>query len=121
MRLYLVAPCVFLDTTEMHRRSGRLAMLRYLTSRKTLAALFGLVICLTLVYGCFSGQKTLASAPVLLTDPFLQLPSASSVRVVWFTEFAGSKHSVAYGDNFQQTATAILPNSVEHGKTRNQE
>jgi hypothetical protein len=101
--------------TEMHLRSERLAMLRYLTSRKILAALFVLVICLTLVYGCFSGQKTLASAPVLLTDPFLQLPTQSSVRVVWFTEFAGSKHSVAYGDNFQQTATA---NTTKLSRTR---
>ncbi|MEM6717224.1 MAG: metallophosphoesterase, partial [Cyanobacteria bacterium P01_C01_bin.147] len=32
----------------------------------------------------------------LLTDPFLQLPTPSSVRVVWFTEFAGQQHTVAY-------------------------
>ena len=33
----------------------------------------------------------------LLTDPFLQLPTASSVRVVWFTEFPGQAHTVYYG------------------------
>jgi len=33
----------------------------------------------------------------LLTDPFLQLPTANSVRVVWFTEFAGQRHTVVYG------------------------
>lgn len=34
----------------------------------------------------------------LLTDPFLQLPTATSVTVVWFTEFRGSQHSVLVGD-----------------------
>lgn len=33
----------------------------------------------------------------LLSDPFLQLPSPNSVRVVWFTEFQGSTHRVIYG------------------------
>ncbi len=42
----------------------------------------------------------------LLTDPFLQLPTATSVRVVWFTEFMGDRHTVAYGSQLQQTATA---------------
>ncbi|MBF2003095.1 MAG: metallophosphoesterase family protein [Synechococcales cyanobacterium M58_A2018_015] len=42
----------------------------------------------------------------LLTDPFLQLPTANSVRVVWFTEFPGSRHRVEYGENLQQVAVA---------------
>ncbi|WP_244142151.1 purple acid phosphatase family protein [aff. Roholtiella sp. LEGE 12411] len=46
------------------------------------------------------------SAPQLLTDPFLQLPTETSVRVVWFTEFAGTKHLVSYGENLKQTAKA---------------
>jgi len=44
------------------------------------------------------------STPQMLSDPFLQLPSETSVRVVWFTEFAGSDHRVAYGENLNQTA-----------------
>ncbi|OLP17836.1 metallophosphoesterase [Leptolyngbya sp. 'hensonii'] len=44
--------------------------------------------------------------PELLTQPFLQLPSATSVRVVWFTEFAGSKHWVVYGENLEQSVPA---------------
>lgn len=48
----------------------------------------------------------LVPVPQLLTDPFLQLPTANSVRVVWFTEFAGAQHIVEYGDRFAQTATA---------------
>ena len=34
----------------------------------------------------------------LLTDPFLQAPTDDSVRVVWFTEFEGSKHVLLYGE-----------------------
>lgn len=42
----------------------------------------------------------------LLTDPFLQLPTANSVQVVWFTEFPGQAHTVSYGQNFQQQVVA---------------
>ncbi len=35
----------------------------------------------------------------LLTDPFLQLPTPNSVRVVWFTEFLGQQHTVYYGSS----------------------
>ncbi len=45
-------------------------------------------------------------APKLLTDPFLQLPTETSVRVVWFSEFAGDGHLVAYGENLAQTVFA---------------
>ncbi|MDF5725745.1 MAG: metallophosphoesterase [Rhizonema sp. PD37] len=68
-----------------------------------LTTVFLLVICVTFVY-VLSTQRVVTSAPKLLTDPFLQLPTESSVRVVWFTEFAGSKHIVKYGQNNQQTA-----------------
>ncbi|HEY9876830.1 MAG TPA: metallophosphoesterase, partial [Leptolyngbyaceae cyanobacterium] len=33
----------------------------------------------------------------LLSDPFLQYPTSTSVRVIWFTEFQGREHSVIYG------------------------
>ena len=42
----------------------------------------------------------------LLSDPFLQLPTEDSVRVVWFTEFPGSRHEVNYGENLEQKALA---------------
>lgn len=51
-------------------------------------------------------QPFFVPAPTLLTDPFLQLPTETSVRVVWFTEFAGSRHAVEYGENLKQTAIA---------------
>ena len=42
----------------------------------------------------------------LLTDPFLQLPTATSVHVVWFTDFAGSRHWVEYGDRLDKNTIA---------------
>lgn len=64
------------------------------------AVLFLIVIFLSLIMQAFSTQ------PQLLTDPFLQLPTANSVRVVWFTEFPGIRHTVAYGQNLNQIVTA---------------
>lgn len=46
------------------------------------------------------------SVPQLLTDPFLQAPTANAVQVVWFTEFAGSNHWVEYGDGLNQQTVA---------------
>jgi hypothetical protein len=43
---------------------------------------------------------------MLLTDPFLQMPTENSVRVVWFTEFIGSEHKVIYGEKFDREAIA---------------
>jgi 3',5'-cyclic AMP phosphodiesterase CpdA len=50
----------------------------------------------------------------LLTDPFLQFPTANSVRVVWFTEFAGQEHIVSWGQPGQapETAPPNLPNQA---------
>lgn len=42
----------------------------------------------------------------LLSDPFLQLPTASTVRVAWFTEFEGQRHFISYGEGLTQTAEA---------------
>ena len=41
-----------------------------------------------------------------LSDPFLQLPEKESVRVVWFTDFKGSRHQVVFGPNLKQIAQA---------------
>nr|WP_041933885.1 metallophosphoesterase family protein [Gloeothece verrucosa] len=42
----------------------------------------------------------------LLTDPFLQLPTETSVQVVWFTDFAGSQHQVLYGNHLEYSVEA---------------
>ena len=65
----------------------------------------------------------MAQPPVvtLLTDPFLQLPSPDSVHVVWFTEFKGDRHTVAYGDRLQQTVAATttqLSHTQEDARSR---
>ena len=44
--------------------------------------------------------------PTLLSAPFLQLPTEKTIKVVWFTEFAGERHAVQYGENLKQTAIA---------------
>ena len=65
------------------------------------------VLCFTVVSVPSLGQTTMTSAPHLLTDPFLQLPTPNSVRVVWFTEFPGDKHVVYYGENLEKSSRAI--------------
>lgn len=57
----------------------------------------------------------MTSPPQLLTDPFLQLPTETSVRVVWFTEFAGSEHIVSYGENLAQS---VLATTTKLSRTR---
>jgi hypothetical protein len=74
-----------------------------------------LVICFTLISVRSFGQTIMTSVPQLLTDPFLQLPTATSVRVVWFTEFAGVSHIVTYGENLKLTAKA---NTTKLSRTR---
>jgi Icc-related predicted phosphoesterase len=64
-------------------------------------------LALTLVIGVLiQTGAAMSSPPRLLTDPFLQLPTEASVRVVWFTEFAGSRHTVAWDTDLKRTATA---------------
>ncbi|MBW4692370.1 MAG: metallophosphoesterase family protein [Lyngbya sp. HA4199-MV5] len=86
-------------------------MLKHLTRRMLLVAV--LLVILSLVYSTLA--PAMSAKPTLLTEPFLQLPSESSVRVVWFTEFAGTKHTVAYGDGLSSTATA---NTTQLSRTR---
>jgi Calcineurin-like phosphoesterase len=63
-----------------------------------------------LIFGCLIvlslGVFAMASSPRLLTDPFLQLPTDSSVQVVWFTEFEGAQHTVTYGKELTKTVAA---------------
>lgn len=82
-------------------------MLKRLTSRPLLiAAVILAFIALAPILVLFPRQPIMTSVSGLLTDPFLQLPTQTSVRVVWFTEFAGKRHSVAYGQGLTQKAIA---------------
>ena len=42
----------------------------------------------------------------LLSDPFLQLPTSNSVRVVWFTNWEGDFHNVIYGQRLNNSVRA---------------
>ena len=53
-----------------------------------------------------STAQNIKTMPSLLTDPFLQLPTETSINVVWFTEFIGDNHGVLYGDKLEKKATA---------------
>jgi hypothetical protein len=82
---------------------------------KILTPVLLFILSLTLLSVHSFGQTTMTSAPRLLTDPFLQLPTETSVRVVWFTEFVGNQHIVTYGENLDQT---IRANTTKLSRTR---
>ncbi len=70
-----------------------------------------IILALSAVY--FSSMTFAFENPVhsnkndsLLSDPFLQLPTKTTINVVWFTEFAGDRHLVKYGTKFEQQAVA---------------
>src|ERR671932_1635647 len=97
-------------------------MVKCLTSRLLLIAAVLLVfIALAPIIVILNRPPIMTSAPQLLTDPFLQLPTETSVRVVWFTEFAGSRHTVAYGQGLSRSAIATttkLSRTREDQKSR---
>jgi uncharacterized membrane protein len=59
--------------------------------------------------------SSMISKSSLLSDPFLQLPTETSVQVVWFTEFVGVSHRVIYGDQLQFLVEA---NSTQMSRLR---
>ncbi|AFY33435.1 metallophosphoesterase [Calothrix sp. PCC 7507] len=82
---------------------------------KLLTPILLLFLCFTLVSVRSLGQTIMTSAPQLLTDPFLQLPTDTSVRVVWFTEFQGAKHIVNYGESL---ANVVWASTTKLSRTR---
>jgi hypothetical protein len=69
-------------------------MFSSLSRSSRIAAVFFFLFCLTLLIVLVIWTR---GTTQLLSEPFLQLPTQTSVRVVWFTDFAGSRHTVAYG------------------------
>lgn len=51
-------------------------------------------------------QLIMSASASLLTDPFLQLPTEDSIRVVWFTDFEGTNHRVLYGEKLEKSIEA---------------
>ncbi len=64
------------------------------------------LIGLSLVSSFVIPVSTLMFSQQLLTDPFLQFPTETAVRVVWFTEFLGQDHWVSYGEALEQQVKA---------------
>ncbi|MGJ7440961.1 hypothetical protein [Aquipuribacter sp. MA13-6] len=52
----------------------------------------------------------------LLTDPFLQSPTASAVTVAWMTEFPGSRHLVLTGEGVDELTEAQLATAAFRGR-----
>ena len=65
---------------------------------------FAVLILIVLLLGLI--MQSNLNKPQLLTDPFLQLPTANSVRVIWFTEFPGTRNTVTYGENLSRVVAA---------------
>ena len=58
----------------------------------------------------------------LLTDPFLQRPTDTSVQVVWFTEFEGDQHTLNYGEGLiAEASTTQLSRMREDSDSRVQD
>lgn len=74
---------------------------------------FAILLLIVLLLGLV--VRSYLNKPQLLTDPFLQLPTTNSVRVVWFTEFPGTRNTVAYGEKLDRIAAA---NTVKLSRTR---
>ncbi len=51
-------------------------------------------------------ERLFADNRLVLTEPMLQHPTETTVRVVWFTEFEGRDHAVRYGAQLEQLALA---------------
>ncbi|MBD2257747.1 metallophosphoesterase [Pseudanabaena sp. FACHB-2040] len=65
------------------------------------------------VSSLFQGQEPVVMKTGLLSDPFLQYPTSTSTRVVWFTEFEGQDHEVIYGQPGQSTQVLEAGNEGE--------
>lgn len=63
-----------------------------------------------------SAHAAQPAALALLTDPFLQAPEPNTVRVVWFTEFAGTRHVVLVGKGVDALGDADLHAAPADGR-----
>ena len=54
----------------------------------------------------------------MLTDPILLAPTATSVRVVWFTESPGEHHGVELDGRYAPAATSVLTRTAEDADSR---
>ncbi|OKH20951.1 metallophosphoesterase [Hydrococcus rivularis NIES-593] len=69
-------------------------------------AAFLLIAAIAFIIVVSTKESPRMATSFLLSDPFLQMPTENSVRVVWFTDFEGSNHRVIYGNNLELSAEA---------------
>ncbi|HEY9805257.1 MAG TPA: metallophosphoesterase family protein, partial [Candidatus Obscuribacterales bacterium] len=83
-------------------------------------AIAGLAMLLSALHptSAFMAATPPFATPQLLTDPFLQLPTSTSVRVVWFTEFPGVRHFVTYGPGLTAPSEQERDRTVTASSTR---
>lgn len=95
--------------------------------RPLAAACASITVAATLFAGTAHALPGQTNAPVLLTDPFLQLPEDRQVNVVWFTEHPGNTHVVLTGEGIENltpeqarsAATGDMDDiTVHHAETR---
>lgn len=66
----------------------------------------GAVGAVAAVGGTAAAPDRTVDGRALLTDPFLQVPTADGVSVCWFTEWAGTRHVTLVGDWVRDLDTA---------------
>lgn len=79
---------------------------------------FSTIVLITMVFVSKKYAPHSNNSSFLLSDPFLQLPTSNSVRVVWFTEEKGDYHNVIYGKKLNysvKATTAKLSHVREDG------
>jgi hypothetical protein len=84
-----------------------------MTSSRTAALVAGLMAATALFAPAAAFAQASQADQRLLTDPFLQLPTASGVSVVWFTEFEGTDHTVVVGEREFAAETAKMSRLAE--------
>lgn len=78
--------------------------------------ILALLVLLSFVFALFLPTlNTMINSPQLLTDPFVQKPTPTSVNIVWFTDFPGVAHRVIYGSDMEKTAGAT---TIKLSRTR---
>ena len=78
----------------------------------------GVVLFVQLTDVTVAPPPSMSPQATLLTDPFLQAPTESSVQVVWFTEFEGREHSVIYRDRTVAATTTQLSRTREDAQSQ---
>lgn len=76
----------------------------------------GVVLFVQLTSTVSHAPSPMATPDNFLTDPFLQAPTNNSIKVVWFTEFEGSDHSVSVTQG--PAENVVTADTIQLSRTR---